>query len=73
MKKVKGSLTVEAAIMIPLLLFLIVTAINGGVELYLECQNMVTELESEEKTDAVRLFYLWNGIGDMIGDGDSIY
>ena len=59
--------------MIPLLLFLIVTAINGGVELYLECQNMVAELESEEKTDAVRLFYLWNGIGDMIGDGDSIY
>lgn len=73
MNKVKGSLTVEAAIVIPLLLFLIVAAIDGGVELYLACRNTVIALEEEEKTDTVRLFYLCNGIGDMIGDGDSLY
>lgn len=73
MKKVKGSLTVEAAIVIPLLLFLVVAAIDGGVEMYLECRNTVAALEEEEKTDTVRLLYLCNGIGDMIGDGDSLY
>lgn len=73
MKKVKGSLTVEAAVIIPLLLFLIVAAIDGGVELYLECRNMATKLESEEKTDVVQLLYLCDGIGDMIEDGNSLY
>lgn len=73
MKKVRGSLTVEAAIVIPLVLFLVVFAIDGGVELYLECHNTVMSLEAEEKVDTVRLFYVCNGIGDMIGDGDSIY
>ena len=33
MKKVRGSLTVEAALMIPLVLFLTVTAVRGDVEL----------------------------------------
>lgn len=73
MKKIKGSLTVEAAIMIPLLLFLIVAAIDGGVELYLECRNTVTALEEEKTTDTVRLFYLCNAIGDMVEDGDSLH
>ncbi len=73
MKKINGSLTVEAALMIPLLLFLIVIAIESGVEMYLECQHTVTALEAEEKPHTVRLFYLCNGIGDMIDDGDSLH
>ncbi len=63
----------EAAIVIPLLLFLVLFVIDGGVEMYLECQNTVTALESEDKIDVVQLLYLCNGIGDIIGDGNSLY
>lgn len=73
MKKVRGSLTVEAAMVIPLLLFLIVMAIDSGVQLYLECQDTIMALESEEEQNTIRLFYLYNGIGDMIENGDSLY
>ena len=73
MRKVRGSLTVEAAIVIPRLLFLVVMARDGGVEMYLECRNTVMALEAEEKIDAVRLFYFCEGVGDIIGEGDSLY
>lgn len=73
MRKVGGSLTVEAAIMIPLLLFVFAIAIESGMKMYMECQDTVLELESEEKIDVVQMFYIWNGIGELIGDGDTIY
>lgn len=73
MKKMNGSMTVEAAIMIPMLLFLVASAIDGGVEMYLESQNSVLSLEKEEKIDVVELFYLCNVIGDRIGNEDSLY
>lgn len=63
----------EAALVIPILFLVILTAIDGGVEMYLECQEMLAALESEEKQDTVKLFYLCNEIGEIVGDGDSIY
>lgn len=73
MKKVRGSLTVEAALIIPLWLALCILTVNSGVQLYLECLDTVEAVEAEKEIDIVRLFYICNGIGDMIEDGDSLY
>lgn len=73
MRKIDGSLTVEAALIIPLLLFLIVIAIRGGVDLYLECRATVECLEQEEPLDAVELFYLWKEAGELADHGNTVY
>lgn len=73
MRKIDGSLTVEAALIIPLLLFLIVIAIRGGVDLYLECRATVEYLEQEEPLDAVGLFYLWKEAGELADHGNTVY
>lgn len=63
----------EAALIIPLWLALCILAVNSGVQLYLECLDTVEAVEAEKEIDIVRLFYIYNGIGDMIEDGDSLY
>ncbi len=73
MRKVDGSLTVEASLIIPLLLFLIVIAIRGGVDLYLECRATVECLEQEPPLDAVGLFYLWKEAGEFTDHGNTVY
>lgn len=73
MKKVRGSLTVEAALIIPLWLALCILAVDSGVQMYMECLDTVEAAATEEKLDAVRLFYICNGIGDMIENGNSLY
>lgn len=73
MRKLRGSLTVEASLVLPLLLFLLATAINAGIALYSDCRDTVHAVEREETLDAVRLFYICNGVGDIIEDGDSLY
>ncbi len=73
MRKVDGSLTVEASLIIPLLLFLIVIAIRGGVDLYLECRATVECLEQETPLDVVGLFYLWKEAGEFTDHGNTVY
>lgn len=63
----------EAALIIPLWLVLCMLAVNSGVQLYLECLDTVEAVSSEKEIDAVRLFYISNGIGDMVENGDSLY
>lgn len=72
MKKVSGSFTVEAAIIIPMIFMLIVVTIDVGVQLYMESKSLLQQIESEE-LDIVKLFHLQNEIGDLIENGDSIY
>lgn len=72
MKKVSGSFTVEAAIIIPILLMLMVVAIDFGIQMYVESESFLRQIESEE-LNIVKLFHLQSEIGDLIEDGDSIY
>lgn len=72
MKKVSGSFTVEASIIIPILLMLLVVTIDLGVQMYEESECLLGQIETEE-LDAVKLFYLQNEIGDWIENGNSIY
>lgn len=73
MKKVKGSFTVEAALILPLWLALCVLAVDSGVHLYQETLDTVAAVEAEKDIDVIKLFYICNGIGDIIEDGDSIH
>ena len=62
MRKVDGSLTVEASLII-----------RGGVDLYLECRATVECLEQEPPLDAVGLFYLWKEAGEFTDHGNTVY
>lgn len=54
--KVKGSLTVEAALVVPLLLFCILLVLNQGLELYGEVVETVENQEMWEEFDPVGRF-----------------
>ena len=71
--KVQGSLTIEAALVMPLVLLVFGLAMSSGIMLYTECRDTSADIQEEKEFDAVEAFYRWQGIGDMIGDGNSIY
>jgi len=52
----KGSFTVEAAILIPLVLFLLMSVVEYGIELY-QLSKMRETMEKLENWDAVGCFY----------------
>lgn len=68
--KVQGSLTIEAALIIPLVLLVFGLAMSSGIILYTECRDTAAGIREEKEFDAVETFYRWQGIGDIIGDGD---
>lgn len=63
----------EAALVIPLWLAMCVLVVDVGVQLYQDSRKLVAELETMEEIDVIHLFYISNGIGDVIGDGASLY
>ena len=69
-KKIQGSFSIEAAIIVPMLVFLFAITINCGMEMYTECRDMAIEIQKEEELDIVTLFYRYHKIGDMVEDGD---
>ena len=73
MKKVAGSLTVEAAFMMPLLLAVFLLAAHSGILMYMECQNIVSELKEEKSIDTLKLFYWHSVLEDGVENGDSLY
>lgn len=64
-KKFEGSLTVEAAIIFPLVLMLFVSAINGGIGLYQVVSELSVKIESDEKIDTVKIFYRFKMLGEL--------
>lgn len=69
-KKIQGSFSIEAAIIVPMLVFLFAITINCGMEMYTECRDMAIEIQKEEELEIVTLFYRYQKIGDMVEDGD---
>jgi hypothetical protein len=61
----KGSYTVEAAIVVPLLLFVFVAAMNIAINLYQEIREGQPEYFSEELW-VVDTFYKWEIAGGLI-------
>lgn len=69
-RKIQGSFSIEAAIIVPMLVFLFVITINCGIQMYTECRDMAIGIQKEEELDIVTLFYRYQRIGDMVEDGD---
>ncbi len=64
MRSVKGSLTVEASLIFPLILMVFMLAISTGVGLYEECRETGEQI-SQEEFDAVRWFYRCKEMGEL--------
>ena len=71
--KIRGSLTVEAAFVLPFLLLVFGMVMSSGINLYTECMDTAAAIRDEQEFDAVGAFYQWQRVGDIFGDGDSIY
>lgn len=71
MKRRKGSFTIEAAILIPFILFLLVSVLEMGIGLYQESKNR-EYYDGVKKQDIVAKFYVLQGIGaigeEVLGD-----
>lgn len=72
-EKVKGSLTIEAAVIVPLVLFVFVLAMESGLSMYTECRDTAVSIRDEEKYDTVKLFYCWREAGEFLGNEDGVY
>lgn len=73
MRHVKGSLTVEAALVYPILLFLMIFTMQTGLWMYTECRDTAVSILEEQDLDIIKKFYLRQNIEGMTEDGDSVY
>lgn len=72
MKKVEGSFTIEAALIMPLVLFVFTIAIHAAILLWEETKETALEITAAEQQDAIEVIYhlelLKNMLGEMSGD-----
>lgn len=70
MKTKEGSLTVEAAIIFPIVLALFTLTMQTGIELYQESRETAALIMEEGKTDTVKLFYRYKILGEWMANED---
>ncbi len=67
MKVYKGSFTVEAACIVPLILMCICIAIGSGITLHNEVKNRALLVEEEESVDLVSYMYRKELVENVMG------
>ena len=67
----RGSLTIEAALVVPLVLALFAFAMKSGIQMYTECRD--TALAIEQEIEAVKMFYSWQEAGELFQNEDTVY
>lgn len=72
MKKVRGSLTIEAALIVPILLFVLSIVMQMGITMYSECKDTAAEIKQEKELEIVEMFYYWKKAGEWLEDGDTL-
>lgn len=65
-------MTVEAALIVPLVLTVFTLTVNAGIRIYTECAEMAAEM-AEEDVNAVELFYMRERVKGIAKYGDSLY
>ena len=65
----RGSLTIEAALVVPLVLALFAFAMKSGIQMYTECRDTAQEQEIE----AVKMFYRWQEAGELFQNEDTVH
>lgn len=68
MKKCQGSFTVEAAVIMPLFLFMMVAVVSIGVDLYQDTVSIVAEINDKKQIDAVSAMYHIDSVKKLISD-----
>ncbi len=61
----KGSFTIEASILVPLTIMVMIFAIKSGVTLYEETKEQVELLEEQKTSDIIEIMYRTKNILDM--------
>ncbi len=64
-KKLKGSLTVEAALILSLYLWIIALSIQGATKLYASSRETAEAAMAETSWDAVGAFYRMENMGEL--------
>ena len=73
MKRVRASMTVEASLILPLVLFLFGLVMQMGIAMYEESRDTAAAIQEESDIEIVETFYRWKKVGEWIENGDSIY
>jgi hypothetical protein len=60
MLKLRGSLTIEASIIVPMVLAVFAMAMRGGINLYQETRDTAVTIAAKESPDILKRFYEWN-------------
>lgn len=68
MKKLNASLTIEAALVVPMVIFLFAITMQTGLRLYTESKDLALAIAQEEDFDAVEMFYRLEVLGEIIGN-----
>ena len=66
MKKVKGVYTVEAAIIIPMVLFTMTESIHIGIDLYMKTERMAADVREVEELEDVELIHKLRSAGNIV-------
>ena len=69
-KIMDGSLTVEAALILPIVLLLFAFVMQAGISLYSECGDTALSVEKEGGPETIKIFYQWNRTGKGGEDED---
>lgn len=73
MRTTEGSLTIEAALIFPLVLALFALTMESGMELYRESRETAALIMEEEEPDTVKTFYKWKILGEWKTDENKLY
>ena len=68
MMKGQGSFTIEAAIIMPILLFMILAAVSIAVDLYQETIELVAKIYSKEQFDLITAMYHIDSVKNLISE-----
>lgn len=66
MKKLEGSFTIESAVVMPVLIFMLVSIMQLGLRLYTEETATAIQIMEKKEWNAAEEFYRWEMIGDII-------
>lgn len=68
--KTKAVLTVEAAVLIPALIFLFAIVMRTGMALYVETKEISSQVITQSEQEILKIFYQKKGIEEVINRGN---
>jgi hypothetical protein len=68
MLRMRGSLTVEAAIILPVVLAVFTVAIKSGIDLYEETRDRAVAVTETGSPDILKRFYQWKMLEGLVDE-----